>query len=52
MSFLKLAKESGCLFTNGGLFRENRMMEPLYFYDVIEQCKLDYKDVYIPGNPN
>ncbi len=52
MSFLKLAKEKGCLFSNGGLFRENQMTEPLYFYEVIGQCKLDYKDVYIPGNPN
>jgi hypothetical protein len=52
MAFLKLAKEKGCLFTTGGLFRENKMSEPDYFYEVIDQCKLDYKDIYIPGNPN
>lgn len=52
ISFLKLAKEKGCLFSTGGLFQENKMSEPDYFYEVIDQCKLDYKDIYIPGNPN
>jgi hypothetical protein len=52
IAFLKLAKEKGCLFSTGGLFKENKMSEPDYFYDVIDQCKLDYKDIYIPGNPN
>jgi len=52
IKFLKLAKEKGCAFSIGGLFKENEMAEPDYFYDVIEQCKLDYKDVYIPRNSN
>lgn len=52
ISFLKLAKEKGCAFSIGGLFKENRLQEPDYFYEVIDQCKLDYKDIYIPGNPN
>ncbi|WP_276372126.1 family 16 glycoside hydrolase [Chryseolinea sp. H1M3-3] len=52
ITFLKLAKDKGCLFTTGGLFKENKISEPDYFYDVIDQCKLEYKDIYIPGNPN
>jgi hypothetical protein len=52
IAFIKLAKEKGCLFTMGGLFRENEMSEPVYFYELIDSCKLDYKDIYIPGNPN
>jgi hypothetical protein len=52
IQFLKLAKEKGCLISTGGLFKENRMEEPDYFYEVIDQCKLDYKDIYIPGNSN
>ncbi len=52
ITFLKLAKEKGCLFTTGGLFKENKISEPDYFYEVIDQCKLEYKDIYIPGNPN
>jgi len=50
MDFLKLAKEKGCHFANGGIYVNNQMNEPVYFLEVIEQCKLDYKDVYIPGN--
>lgn len=52
IAFLKLAKEKGCLFSTGGLFQENQMAEPDYVYDVIDQCKLTYKDIYIPGNSN
>lgn len=52
LAFLKLAKENGCLFTTGGMFRENKMEEPTYFYEAISQCKLDYKDIFIPGNAN
>lgn len=52
ITFLKLAKEKGCTFSTGGLFKENKMSEPEYFYEVIDQCKLDYKDIFIPGNPN
>jgi hypothetical protein len=50
ITFLKMAKEKGCLFSIGGLFEENKMDEPDYFYEVIDQCKLTYKDIYIPGN--
>lgn len=52
IAFLKLAKEKGCIFSSGGLFKDNKMSEPDYVYEVIDQCKLDYKDIYIPGNPN
>ena len=52
ITFIKLAKEKGCTFTAGGLFKENKISEPDYFYEVIDQCKLDYKDIYIPGNTN
>jgi hypothetical protein len=52
IDFLKLAKEKGCLFAIGGLYTEGQMTEPDYFYEVIDQCKLDYKDIYIPGNSN
>lgn len=52
ISFLKLAKEKGCLFTIGSLYTNEGMQEPTYFYEVIDQCKLDYKDIYIPGNSN
>lgn len=52
IAFLKIAKENGCLFTTGGLFQDNKMSEPTYFYEVIDQCKLDYKDIFIAGNPN
>lgn len=50
IAFLKLAKQKGCLFTTGGLFKSNTMSEPDYFFEVIDQCKLDYKDIYIAGN--
>jgi hypothetical protein len=50
--FLKLAKEKGCLFAPMGLYADGVMHEPLYVYEVIDQCKLDYKDMYIPHNPN
>ena len=52
ISFIKLAKERGCVFSSGGIFNKNKMSEPAYLYEVIDQCKLDYKDIYIPGNPN
>jgi hypothetical protein len=52
LSFLKLAKEKGCTFSVGGLFVKNKMSSPDYFFEVIDQCKLDYKDIFIPGNPN
>jgi hypothetical protein len=52
IAFLKIAKEKGCLVSTGGLFKENKMAEPDYFYEVIDQCKLDYKDIYIPRNRN
>lgn len=51
LAFLKLAKEKGCIFSTGGLFKENKMSEPDYFYQVIDHCKLEYKDIFIPGNP-
>jgi len=52
ISFIKLAKEKGCIFSSGGMFQENFMSEPVYLYEVIDQCQLDYKDIYVPGNPN
>jgi hypothetical protein len=50
ITFLKHAKEKGCLFTTGGLYKEYKMSQPDYFFEVIDQCKLDYKDIYIAGN--
>jgi len=50
IEFLKLAKEKGCRFANEGIYVNNKMIEPIYFMTVIDQCKLDYKDIYIPGN--
>lgn len=52
ITFLKLAKEKGCVIATAGLFNENKLDEPDYIYEVIDQCKLDYKDIYIPGNSN
>lgn len=52
IAFLQRAKEKGCLVSLGGLYQDNTMAEPGYFYDVIDQCKLNYKDIYIPGNSN
>jgi hypothetical protein len=49
ITFLKLAKENGCLFTTGGLYDNGMLSEPDYFFEVIDQCKLDYRDIYIPG---
>lgn len=50
LQFLKIAKEKGCKFANGGIYHHNSMTEPAYFIKVINECKLDYKDIYIPGN--
>lgn len=50
ITFLKHAKEKGCLFTTGGLYKEHKISQPDYFYEVIDQCKLDYRDIYIAGN--
>ena len=33
-------------------FKENKMADPDYFYEVIDECKLDYRDIYIPRNSN
>lgn len=50
IEFLRLAKEKGCRFANSGMFVNNRITQPDYFIEVIDACKLDYKDIYIPGN--
>lgn len=50
MEFLKLAKEQGCLFANGGIYVDNKTISPDYFLEAITQCNLNYKDIYIPGN--
>ncbi len=47
MAFIKLAKAKGCLFTAGGLYTGSEMPEPDYFFEVIDQCGLDYKDIYV-----
>lgn len=48
IDFLKLAKEHGCQFTNTGIYVNNKMTVPDYFLEVVEQCGLGYKDIYIP----
>ena len=50
MDFLKVAKEQGCLFTNGGIYIDNKTTSPDYFLEAITQCNLTYKDIYIPKN--
>ncbi len=50
IDFLKLAKEQGCLFANGGIYNDNKTTSPDYFLEAITQCALTYKDIYIPKN--
>lgn len=50
IEFLKLAKAKGSTFSSSGMYRNGKMNEPVYFMEAIEKCKLDYKDIYIPGN--
>jgi len=50
MEFLKLAKEKGCHFALTGIYSESGMAKPDYYLNVIEQCNLTYKDIYIPKN--
>ena len=50
ITFLKHAKDKGCQFTTGGLYEQGKMSQPDYFFEVIDQCKLDYTDIYIAGN--
>ncbi|HEX5168013.1 MAG TPA: DUF1080 domain-containing protein [Cyclobacteriaceae bacterium] len=50
MEFLKLAKENGCLFALGGVYANHKMNSPDYFTEVIKQCGLGYKDIFIPDN--
>lgn len=52
VAFINLAKEKGCVFSCGDVYSDNKMDKPDYFLQVIDQCKLVYKDIYIPGNPN
>jgi hypothetical protein len=49
IAFLKLAKEKGCHFTTGGLYAGGNLAEPDYFFEVIDQCGLDYRNVYVAG---
>ncbi|MEZ4772729.1 MAG: family 16 glycoside hydrolase [Bacteroidia bacterium] len=47
--FISLAKEMGCLFTFSHIAFEPDRNESDYFLTVIDSCKLDYKDLFVPG---
>lgn len=50
LDLIKQAKAAGCQFATTGLIDENGKVSTAYFMKMIENAKLDYKDIYIPGN--
>ena len=48
LTFIKQAKDLGAKFTYSGLGINSDMGELTYIFKAIEECSLDYKDIYIP----
>lgn len=48
IGLLKAAKEAGAKFTYSNLGIDTEMGELEYIFEVIEQCEMGYKDIFIP----